>query len=687
MFMRKLFKFLVCAFTLSLYSVGANAQAACQTVCLDGSGTYTVNATEEPTKGSSYAWSILEGTPSDWTLTATTANQTTVEWKKRGTYTVQVIETSSTNCVGEPVQLAITVKPYPILSDKPFTVCSTSGTTGIGVQLPLQDEWTGDGGAVTITHYDISNNYATISGADFSGSAYATSGTPGSTPAADGMIADDYFKNTTGLPVDVVYTLKAYNDLCEKGTYDYTVTVNPQPKVNNIAAGTAICSSQNDDNPIGVNLATADNSATPLTIGKWRLNSVTKHNDVEANTANAAIHGATESTTSTAYIASDKYKNTTSATQSIVYNFTPYAATTDCEGDPFTITVDIKPQPVVENKGISACSDVAINYQLSNIVVTNGLAVDMWDISAPVISGGATLGTGSASYPATGIADVDYMLNDNFNNTTGANQTATYTITPYVDGCKGDDYTLVVTIQNAPGIPDPITNTICSGNVIEALPSADTNGTQIDGYYLTAINPHVDLAAVPGTPHVQPGTVPATPTLSESNYVAYDGAIATDAYRNTTDAAKTVVYSVTPYGGCLGTPFDYTVTVNPEPVVNGGATTACSDEPGNAFTTSPEVATTSVTPAKYVITGIAVDSHLDQTTTNVAVGAEYADITALEAAIQSDKFTNETPQGGDADYSVTYTVKPVSSNDCEGEEFTITTTVYKKVVTSAISCD
>lgn len=89
-------------FVLSTESLFAQTP---DTVCVNSSLVpYSVTSTS----GSTYAWSLSGG----GTLSSATGNAITANWGgTAGTYTLQVQETSSTGCAGDPVSLNIVVIP------------------------------------------------------------------------------------------------------------------------------------------------------------------------------------------------------------------------------------------------------------------------------------------------------------------------------------------------------------------------------------------------------------------------------------------------------------------------------------------------------------------------------------------------------------------------------------------------
>lgn len=102
---------------LMLLSAGDLFAQSPDTVCVSST---LVPYSVTNTVGSSYAWTLSGG----GALSAATGNAITVNWGSTpGTYTLQVQETSSTGCVGDPVSLDVVVIP--------LTTAAISGTSAM----------------------------------------------------------------------------------------------------------------------------------------------------------------------------------------------------------------------------------------------------------------------------------------------------------------------------------------------------------------------------------------------------------------------------------------------------------------------------------------------------------------------------------------------------------------------------
>uniref|UniRef100_UPI00404AE4D5 PKD-like domain-containing protein n=1 Tax=Flavobacterium sp. TaxID=239 RepID=UPI00404AE4D5 len=131
-----------------------------------------------------------------------------------------------------------------------------------------------------------------------------------------------------------------------------------------------------------------------------------------------------------------------------------------CQGNPFTVTLTINPEPVVANQTSTICSDInsglllnlsssvfAASYTISNIN-SNGL-------------------TPYAGNPQTGTGFLnDVIVDDAWTNTTSAAVDVIYTIIPVsADNCQGDAFTVILTINPEPEITNQIA-TICSNSSV-----------------------------------------------------------------------------------------------------------------------------------------------------------------------------------------------------------------------------
>jgi hypothetical protein len=189
--------------------------------------------------------------------------------------------------------------------------------------------------------------------------------------------------------------------------------------------------------------------------------------------------------------------------------------------------------------------------------------------TAVTFSGGATGTTFSwtNSNPSIGLAASGTNTIPSFAgiNKTSAPVTATITITPSANGCTGATTTFHITVNPTPTVTAISNQTICNGTLSSAV--AITGPVTGSTFTWTNSNTSIGLGAS-GT-----GNIPAF--------------IGTNAGA----APVTGTITVTPTAnGCVGTPYTFTITVNPTPFVNAvSSQTLCNGDNTAAITFSGPV--------------------------------------------------------------------------------------------------
>jgi gliding motility-associated-like protein len=315
-----------------------------------------------------------------------------------------------------------------------------------------------------------------------------------------------------------------------------------------------------------------------------------------------------------------------------------------CEGTPFTVTLTINPEPVVSNQVLTLCSDIASGLTLADDI--DGPTASTYNITA-INSNGLSSSAGTPLV-ANGVLNSN-LFDDAWTNTTNAPLDVIYTIVPIsAIGCEGTPFTVTLTINPDPFISDQVL-TLCSDIATSLTLGDDIDGPTASYYNITTINSN-GLSSSAGTPLVANGVL-------NSNLID-------DALTNTTDAPVDVIYTIVPISaaGCEGTPFNVTLTINPEPVVSNQVLTLCSDiASGLTFADDIDGPTAST----YNITAI------NSNGLSASAGTPLVANGVLNSNLIDDAWTNTT----NAPLDVIYTIVPISAATCEGTPFTVTLTI------------
>ena len=515
--------------------------------------------------------------------------------------------------------MSVTVKPEPVGVAQTPIVCSDV-VLGVGATL------TTNGTSVSAASYTI--NSITFSPAT---PLTASAGTPvtGSNKAATELI-DDSWTNKTAGNVNVIYTVTPISSAgCSGSSFTVTVTVQPEPVGAN---GTAtVCS----DVVTGYTLSGA--SSYNISVNSNGL--VQSGGTSSGGTGKLATEIATDSWTNT---------NSVPASVDVVYTIVPVSAL-GCLGDPYTVTVSVKPEPRGFNDAKQICSTSGVGYTLQTSNINNGgsggnslASTFQWVAASNASVGGET----SAGPVSSGT------ISDVLTNTTNLDQVVVYTVTPTgVNGCLGDTFTVSVTVK-----PEPVgvaqTQTTCSDVM--------ANYNLINNVALLGNNIGSTFTWIA----ISNSNVTGESTSSQS------GSIITDNLNNVTSIDQTVVYNATPTGvnGCVGSVFQVSIKVKPEPVgTTLSAPTICS---GSSVNYSLQGNINLVNSLASTFTWIASSN------TNIS-GASTTSAQTTSTITDVLVNTSFIPQ------SIDYTINPTGMDGCSGDVFVVTVTVNPKVQISA----
>jgi hypothetical protein len=531
-----------------------------------------------------------------------------------------VVPVSADGCKGDAFTVTVTIRPEPFLNTiNAPAVCSQALTS---YTLPF----TSDMGAVSPVQYKLNSvTYAPLT------VSYVF---PDPQPSLFNIGNDlnlsavqlDKWTNVTNVQQTAVYKLQPKSGAgCYGDEFTVNIPVNPEPVKGNEPTATAVCS----DVAIGATIPLVDNDNGTIT--KF---------DVTANVGALAGTPTTGTNlTSASAIAADVFTNTTSAAINAVYTITPYMGT--CAGASYTITVPVNPEPVVVNQDVTVCSDAALGITLNNDADTpQATTYNITNINANGLTSSATtpLTTGTGKL-------ANSLANEAWTNATNAPVDVEYTVVPVsADGCEGNSFTVTATI-NPELIIGNQTATVCSDVALNF--SLDALATGNDTYTYTVASANATAVA------------PASDRTTASN------APIIDTYHNVSDATVNVTYTITPYlDGCPGTPFNYVVSVKPEPTSTNKTVTACSGVTNNVNVTLMDQVNT---PNGNGVASTFVWSGTDNF---FLTGEPYG--TSTTSTIGAATVVNEAT----TTKSIVYTVTPTSTGGCVGSTFDVTVNVY-----------
>jgi len=527
-----------------------------------------------------------------------------------------VIPTGSNGCEGDPFTVTVTVYSEPAGGNDTEATCS---------DIPL--------------NYDLQNNVNNLGNAQAATFSWVAASNPNvegeSTSAQSGAFITDQLTNVSASDQVVVYTVTPTGaNGCAGDPFTVSVTVSSEPRGSNAEIET--CS----DDPLSYSLQNNVN-----TLGNGQPASFTwvaaDNPDVDGESLAVQSGGTID----------DNLNNISGVDQEVVYTVIP-TGTNTCEGDPFTVTVTVHPEPVGLDDNSVICSNEAVNYELQDNInnLGNGQASNFrW-----VAAANANVSGESTTPRTTGV------ISDVLRNVTGTDQTVVYTVTPTgLNGCEGDPFTVSVVVKPEPILASDLNRTTCSdapGGIV-----FDVTVSSVAAASYNIIDIEVDPNLMPAAGNVSPGTDMAADTALN------------DVFTNLSASPQLVVYHVQPVSAdlCAGAVRQVSLTVYPEPFLDAGLNrTVCSDE-ASGITLSVDPA--SVPAANYNIASITVDAGLAPHAGNASTGNGQS-----SNAIVNDRFTNITT----GELYVVYEIIPVSSQGCAGDTVEVTLTVLPEPVLS-----
>ncbi len=524
------------------------------------------------------------------------------------TYLVTPTSGVTGNCIGLPFTVVVNVQPIPVILNSTINVCSNS-------------------------NFSVSPSNAPPTSIVPTGTTYSwaipqmNNGVTGGSAALNQSAINGNLTNPTSTNQTALYTItpaSGVNGTCIGNTFTILVNVNPTPVIP--AFVETICS-QNTFTVSPTNIPPA--SIVPSgTTYSWSNPIFT-----------GGITGGSSLINQNQI--SQTLTNPTTSVQTATYTVTPTSgAIGSCQGNSFTITVNVNPKPVIPNQVATSCSGAPFSVSLATILPSTIVpAGTTYSWSTPTVTGGMTGGTNGNG--AT--------INGTLNNPTNLAQTATYTVTPTsgaTGSCSGTSFLVTLTVNPAPTIPAQNTS-ICSGSLFTINPVNNIPGTIVPA----------GTTYTWGIPLVTGGV---TGSSANSNQTSISQTLT-----NPTSTSQNVTYTITPTSGtngaCVGPNFTATVIVQPKPIVPAQTAIVCS---GNPFT---------INPINGVANAVIPSGTLYTWTNPVVTGGMTGGSAASNQGSISQTLTNNTS----ISQTATYTVTPISglTGNCSGNTFTIVVTV------------
>ena len=474
----------------------ALATPAAQTLC---SGDVTGISLSSTPAGATFDWTVnqigtMGATAGNGNLIAQTIDATSTN---SGSATYTVTPTFAT-CVGVPLDVVISINANPIAIATPSiqTIC--------------------EGTATSIT---LSSNPA---GAAFSWTV-AQIGATGAFSGNGSSITQtlDAIGTVSGT---VTYTITPISGSCSGLPIDVVITVNPTPvALANLVSG-AICSGTATNIALTSSPAGASFDWTVLELGTSGASAGNGNSVTQILNVSGLVSGTT------------------------TYTVTPTLSA--CAGLPIDIPVTVNPTPVVSATPISQtiCSTTAPSITLSSTPMGAGFS---WTVSES--------GTSGAS------AASGFTINQSLSATGTAQGTATYSVIPTLGACIGSPLDVPIFVNPIPVVTaTPSLETICSLTSTGINLSSSPAGATFDWTVLQS-------------------------NISGASDASGNGI--NQVLSSTSTAVGTATYTVTPtLNGCVGSPIDVVITVNPIPtaIATPASQTICSgDLTSIALTSSP----------------------------------------------------------------------------------------------------
>ncbi|MCX6263062.1 MAG: hypothetical protein NTZ47_00775 [Bacteroidetes bacterium] len=485
-------------------------------------------------------------------------------------------------CTGKPFSLTVRILPTSIISAVSISICSGSlfsfspvnGTNGL--VLPN-----------STYQYFPAPPVAVISGS-LSGS---------------GVSVQGVLTNLTDTVQSVPYQVIPVTGACAGSPFTLTVAVFPVPAV--LPFSQTVCEGVNFSISVLSNTTGIIPAASVYT---WSVPTTSSSISGGAAGTNNSLTG----------------KLNSASTVALTATYLVRAATANCSGNVFSVTVWVKPTALIQATTLSICSGTGFGFTPSSQVSNRVPSATLYTWIAP--SGINLIGGQAEATPSSSISG-------NLSVSGSIVQTATYLVTPSSGGCTGQPFSLAVRIQPT-SIISAVSISICSGSLFSFSPVNGTNGLIL--------------------PNSTYQYFPAPPAAFISGALSGSGVSVQGVLTNLTDTVQTLPYQVIPVtGACAGSPFTLTVSVFPVPAVLPFSQTVCE---GVNFSISVLSNTTGIIPAVSIYSW-----SVPTTSSSISGGA-----TGTNNSLTGKLFSTSTVA-----LTATYLVRAATAN-CSGNVFSVT---------------
>jgi gliding motility-associated-like protein len=275
----------------------------------------------------------------------------------------------------------------------------------------------------------------------FTWSRTAVTGISNAAASGSSFVITESLVNTTNAPVVVRYVIIPSFAGCAGTPFNYDVTVNPTPVINNMPA-IAICNNGTVNQAINGTV-----SGTSYTWSRAAVSGIS-NSAVTGQTSNPIVETLT---------------NTGNTPAAVTYTITPTA--NSCAGSNTNFVVTVNPSVNITSAATgNVCSGTALNYSITS------------NVSGATFSWSRTAVAGISNAAVSGQTTA--LINETLLNTTSSPVIVTYNITSAANSCAGSLFSYTVTVNPTPVVSFTYTNGGCTSTpVVFSSPAGFTSYT------------------------------------------------------------------------------------------------------------------------------------------------------------------------------------------------------------------